>query len=69
MTPLALDATAPVPVALGRRPGRTRAVAADVAVGTAVFVGTLTGVVFLLGLVTLSLAYLYYRHDRGERTF
>ncbi len=27
------------------------------------------GSVFLLGLVTLSLAYLYYRHDRGERTF
>ncbi len=51
MTQLALDATAPVPVALGRRPGRSRAVAADVAVGTAVFVGTLTGVVFLLALV------------------
>jgi uncharacterized membrane protein len=26
------------------------------------------GSVFLLGLVTLSLAYLYYRHDRSERT-
>ena len=26
------------------------------------------GSVFLLGLVTLSLAYLYYRHDRGGRT-
>lgn len=51
MTQLALDATAPVPVALGRRPGRSRAVAADVAVGTAVFVGTLTGVVFLLALL------------------
>jgi uncharacterized membrane protein len=25
------------------------------------------GSVFLLGLVTLSLAYLYYRHDRSER--
>ena len=26
------------------------------------------GSVFFLGLVTLSLAYLYYRHDRSERT-
>ena len=26
------------------------------------------GSVFLLGLVALSLAYLYYRHDRAERS-
>jgi len=41
----------PTTAAAGRQPGRARGVVADVAVGGALFLGTLTGVVFLLALV------------------
>jgi phosphate transport system permease protein len=48
---LPLTSRLPTTAAAGRQPGRARGVVADVAVGGALFLGTLTGVVFLLALV------------------
>ncbi|CAN5676721.1 phosphate ABC transporter permease PstA [soil metagenome] len=50
---MSLPLTSPLPTTAvaGRQPGRARGVVADVAVGGALFLGTLIGVVFLLALV------------------
>lgn len=56
---MSLPLSTPLPgtaVAIGRQPGRVRGLVADVAVGGALFLGTLIGVVFLLALVVTIVA-------------